>query len=702
MMLLILKASLLLAIVIAASRALHAAPASARHRLWSVAFAALLALPVLASALPALAVRAPAWTAPEPVTAAIASREMPAPAAGAPFASPSPMAPPDGGPPVSTPAASQASRLPAVTTMLAAAWTAGAAWGIGALAVGLWRVRRVARHAIPLADDDWTSAIARASARLGLRRTPRVLMSDRVVTPMAGGIARLTVFVPVTARAWDAERRDIVLAHEIAHLAGLDPLRQVVARVVLAIYWFHPLAWFAARQAEAAREQACDEAVIASGTRPSVYARVLLEFADDMPAASPALAALPMVQRTLLEKRLMAILDFDMKPRTRRMAALPAALVALVALPVAAAHPFNPVSESPATTGPVTAAEAPAPARVTPDPAQAPGDSACATEFADGGPFDGRISIGNVDGRDVILQQMGQRGSTRLIQQTFGATRVCMLAEGVGDHDGVPSTWIGRATRVILESRRDRESRRLGIAGGRETWTVNGAARPAGAESTAWRQRMLAVLDPAWELSSLRGEESSLRGEISSIYGERSSLQGKISSLYGEVSSMRGEISSIGGEESSLRGEISSLYGELSSLQGEISSARGEISSLNASRYDATDAERGRIAERIRRQEAEIARLEKQIRDFDVEGRVAAVERRIAALDANRKIEEMDRRIRAFDVDAKVRTVQERIAGLDVERRVAEIERRIASLDVDRRARALEERLAQAVRALDR
>ena len=118
-----------------------------------------------------------------------------------------------------------------------------------------------------------SSAAATLGARLGLRRRARLLVSPRVGTPMAGGLWRPTVFLPAAARTWSAESVTSCWRMRFADLAGGDPLRHVVARRAVAAYWFHPLAWMAARQAAISREQACDEAVLAIGTRPSVYAR---------------------------------------------------------------------------------------------------------------------------------------------------------------------------------------------------------------------------------------------------------------------------------------------------------------------------------------------------------------------------------------------------------------------------------------------
>jgi hypothetical protein len=57
--LLLVKASVLLAVTLAAAYLMRRAPAVSRHRLWTLAFAAVLALPLLAVAMPVLHVPVP-------------------------------------------------------------------------------------------------------------------------------------------------------------------------------------------------------------------------------------------------------------------------------------------------------------------------------------------------------------------------------------------------------------------------------------------------------------------------------------------------------------------------------------------------------------------------------------------------------------------------------------------------------------------
>ena len=96
----------------------------------------------------------------------------------------------------------------------------------------------------------------------------------------------------------------------------------------------------------AAREQACDEAVLALGTRPSSYAQVLLDFAESQVSPLRSLAALPIVERSLLEQRLMAILAHDSGVSRPRRPLIAAFTIAMVALALGAARPSASVSSS--------------------------------------------------------------------------------------------------------------------------------------------------------------------------------------------------------------------------------------------------------------------------------------------------------------------------------------------------------------------
>ena len=710
---LLLKSSILLSAALLAAHLLRRASAVVHHRLWSFAFAGLIALPLAALTAPPIRVPVPGiWP-------------------GSPTGGPSSAAPEGAGgrdgKMAAAPMSVRLRGLPAATELtatqaaafvwapirieraLAVCWLLGTGAAMAALLLSLIRVRTLMRRGDEVLDADWRAAVERLATRVGLSDPVRLILSGRVQTPMAGGLWRPVVFLPASAREWSVECREVVLTHELAHLAGRDPLRHVLARLAVALYWFHPLAWIAARQSSAARERACDETVLRLGTRRSAYAQVLLDLSASTRSCGAPFAALPMIQRPLLEKRVMAILNDDLPPATRGRVPMPALGVALLTLSVGAAQPAVRDGRAPAAAAqravdvsvpvatstpdhppsPTDAATAAAPA-----PQTVVRDSSCWSDDGRRGSFSGIMSSDRINGRNVIYEQIGTSDGDRIIQKSFGDLRLCMLAEGEGadDRGDRPSQWPAHARRVVMESRRGNSVQRLEIVDGgrRQSWHVGSSERAVDAAAERWRDRMLAVLDTTWEAAVLQGNVSSLRGQISSIHGEESSLRGQISSLGGEVSSMRGHASSIRGEESSLRGEISSIQGHVSSLQGAISSERGSISALNATRYDSSDL--NRISSEIARHDAEIARIEREIREYGADAKIAAVERQLRALDADGKVDAIEKQIRDFDLEGKVALIERRIDGLEVDKKIADIERQIDALDADRRIRDLEGR----------
>jgi beta-lactamase regulating signal transducer with metallopeptidase domain len=320
------KSTLLLGVAALGALMLRRASAAARHLLWCVAVLALLAMPALTLAVPS-------W---EPAFLAVIPQRA-APAAG-PAAHP-------GARLVSTaepalPASPEGGKPAPLGTLLLAVWAAGAAAVLARLALGMAGARKLARSAAPLDDAEWTELARRLGRAAGVRRPVRLLASGRAQMPVTWGVLRPFILLPAEAVDWDAEKRRVVLLHELAHVARRDCLTQALATVCCAVYWFHPGAWAAARRMRVEREQACDDRVLDAGARASEYAGHLIEVARAFRA--PRLAsALAMARPSHLEDRVLAVLDErrDRRAVTLRAGAACAATALLALLPLAALVP---------------------------------------------------------------------------------------------------------------------------------------------------------------------------------------------------------------------------------------------------------------------------------------------------------------------------------------------------------------------------
>ena len=139
--------------------------------------------------------------------------------------------------------------------------------------------------------------------------------------PLTWGWWRPVVLLPAEATTWPAERRRVVLLHELAHAKRWDCLTQTVARVVCALYWINPLAWVAARRMCAERERACDDLVLNSGCRASEYATHLVDIARTFRRV-PQFAGIAMARSPQLQGRIAAIVDASRARRLRPLTAL--------------------------------------------------------------------------------------------------------------------------------------------------------------------------------------------------------------------------------------------------------------------------------------------------------------------------------------------------------------------------------------------
>jgi HEAT repeat protein/beta-lactamase regulating signal transducer with metallopeptidase domain len=353
----VIKATIVLTIAAVASIALRRASAALRHLVWTLALVSALMLPVLSFALPKW--QLPVFTVAEQASTVVAEEEwLSAPLTRAPSlskptataATPEPAAPAA----PSSPSASAAPISSWFTTVtwqqaIVGLWIAGALLILGRIAVGLAAIRFLSRRTQEITDAAWLPMARGLASALGVGPRLRFLRSGRAAMPIATGIFRPVVIMPPDADGWAETRLRIVLLHELAHVKRRDCLTHLLAQAACAFYWFNPLAWIAVKRARTERERACDDLVLASGTRGSDYADQLIEMArvlrgDRFPALLAG-ASLAMAHRSQLEGRLMAILDPRM-PRAGLSRSSVFTAVALCFVAVASLGALQPWTES--------------------------------------------------------------------------------------------------------------------------------------------------------------------------------------------------------------------------------------------------------------------------------------------------------------------------------------------------------------------
>ncbi|HEX2189303.1 MAG TPA: M56 family metallopeptidase [Longimicrobiaceae bacterium] len=194
------------------------------------------------------------------------------------------------------PVPSAAPGLAVVAAVLLGIWAGGAALMLLRLSISSLLLRGEMRDAERVEGGPLLAEARAAADRIGLKRLPEIyLVGDRASGPRACGIFRPAVLLPAGLGEWvSGPALQAVITHELAHHRRRDLLLLATADLVVAIWWFHPVAWMLQARLRHAVEDGCDELVLDHGTAvtPEQYCTALLEVARFcVGGGSPAVAA---------------------------------------------------------------------------------------------------------------------------------------------------------------------------------------------------------------------------------------------------------------------------------------------------------------------------------------------------------------------------------------------------------------------------
>ena len=173
------------------------------------------------------------------------------------------------------------------------------------------KTRLLLKCADCVTDPYVTALLQKCSAETGLRRTPRILVVDHLLTPMAVGIFHPAIVLP--ARLLEPEFKEglrFTLLHELKHLQRHDNWWLLFESLVNAAYFFHPVIYWAKQRIHEEWEYICDNHVIKVTNKSASYADFLLhEIWNHGREMDPSLAVPFILSTRKTSKRVYSILD---------------------------------------------------------------------------------------------------------------------------------------------------------------------------------------------------------------------------------------------------------------------------------------------------------------------------------------------------------------------------------------------------------
>ena len=184
--------------------------------------------------------------------------------------------------------------------------TLGCFVGLGATRL-LWqikRIRQVVKCSSPLV---WFAGPTRKALQHNMREA-KVLVCPELSVPVTVSWLSPIILVPPTFEAMPEEQQLSYVAHELAHVERMDFELNLLFEIVSLSLCFHPGVYWIKKQIAQCREEVCDEIAAEKTVGRTQYARLLLHLAQQAQERSGLGLALG-ISTTVLERRIMALLD---------------------------------------------------------------------------------------------------------------------------------------------------------------------------------------------------------------------------------------------------------------------------------------------------------------------------------------------------------------------------------------------------------
>jgi beta-lactamase regulating signal transducer with metallopeptidase domain len=200
---------------------------------------------------------------------------------------------------------------------------------------GWWQLEHARLRARALVSEELERSFRRICEQVHVGRSVALRVSSEVISPLAMGVWRATVILPMSAViGMPMEELEAVLAHELGHIRRWDYLWNLLQTAVESVLFFHPSVWSLSRTVRERREICCDEIAVQTCAGPTIYALALLRLEEQRTVQLRLAVALDGCNGSLL-RRVKQVLGEGMTIESKmtsgvRVAAAGAVVVALL------------------------------------------------------------------------------------------------------------------------------------------------------------------------------------------------------------------------------------------------------------------------------------------------------------------------------------------------------------------------------------
>ncbi|MFZ5965612.1 MAG: M56 family metallopeptidase [Bacillota bacterium] len=185
-------------------------------------------------------------------------------------------------------------------------WIVGTVFLALAFAVSFYKCYREIRTALPMKGN---ALIDKWLREQKINRSIRILVSDKVTTPLTYGILKPKIILPKSMDYSNETQIRYILAHEFIHIKRFDALWKLLLTMALCFHWFNPMVWVLYILMNRDLEIACDEKVIKlfGESTKADYALSLIEMSERRTKFTPLYSSF---SKNATEERIVSIMKF--------------------------------------------------------------------------------------------------------------------------------------------------------------------------------------------------------------------------------------------------------------------------------------------------------------------------------------------------------------------------------------------------------
>lgn len=174
------------------------------------------------------------------------------------------------------------------------------------------------RWSVPESDKKILEMYRYCCRKKHITKPPKLMVSPKLSSPVLAGLRETRLYIPKTN--YSMEELQLVFYHELSHYKCRDLWYKMLILIVKTVYWFNPLLYKMAAEAEKDIENLCDSSVIEFCEKPErqLYSRLLLKtaaFQNHVPYLSTSLNDSTLVfKERILYMRNVSFLKTKMTP----------------------------------------------------------------------------------------------------------------------------------------------------------------------------------------------------------------------------------------------------------------------------------------------------------------------------------------------------------------------------------------------------